>query len=62
MVVGLVRENSRILVIKDGNMYKNKKPQINSSFRFSFPDLFSRKSENNSHPRHAMSTQYGIIR
>ena len=50
------------LVIKYGNMYLIKKPLINSSLRFSFPVIFSRKSENNSDPRHAMTTQYGIIR
>ena len=44
------------------NMYKNKKPQINSSFRFSFPDLFPVLYENNFVVRHAMTTQYGIIR
>ena len=47
MGVGLVRENSRILVIKDGNMYLIKKPQINSSLRFLFPDLFPVLYENN---------------
>ena len=44
MEVGLVRENSRILVSKDGNMYLIKKPRINSSFRFPFPVIYFPKT------------------